>query len=660
MRSLFYIVLMASTMLFQLEAADKSKMLQDLEIIQSVFETKYAPYEWKKSYFGWSLEEEIEIARIKILSLNSLSVKDYQKILHAFFMSTRDYHVHDEYFSTELSTLPFNVKLAEGKYYITQVQDHMMQLINENEQFKGVRFPKIGDEVILFDGVPIEQVIEEIKFRELGNLTSSTTQKIAEKILTTRLGSRAHYIPQGPVTLRLKGAKTLFDIEMEWLYFPELISDRLYGDLDLPLTKSYFKQSRDERTENLTARMKELSEENDSDDIEKPYLMINLLAHDLQKDRSALFEKKLMQSIQSKEKQKASSMHMEQNKETIIQEISKKKIKLNSFLEMTKEIKSLTNEPNFEGNPKKNKMPLNRESILFGKKIWDESPKSPFRVHIFKLPKSNKQIGYLRIDTYMPSTEKKVINQLVTHLAKSIRYLQEHTDALVIDQIDNPGGIDVYAFAFIALLTDRPLTLPVNQLIITQKEVVKALDIIEMYETKLEIQNIAPKPSTELFYGFPFNKYFIESEISFCKFLINQWNDGKTMTDPFPMHGMESLPPHTLANYTKPILVLVNSGSFSCGDFVPAILQDNKRAIIFGEKTAGAGGFVETHSYPNNFGLAEFSYTFSVAERIDGRIIENLGVTPDVEYTLTKKDLLYGYKEYIKAVNNTLQQMLKE
>lgn len=624
----YFILLLFSFCTLFLNAGDKAKMLQDLEIIKATFETRYAPYEWKKSHFGWSLEEEINIAKIKILSLESLSVKDYQKILHTFFISTCDYHVHDEYYSTELSVLPFCVKSANGKYYVTKIQKDLLQLMKSKGQYKASVLPEIGDEIVLFDSTPIQKVIEKIKFHELGNPTSSTSQQMAEEILTTRLGKRAHQIPQGTIKIQFKRDNKPFNARMEWLYIPEKISNRKYLNSPAQLANLAYNFN---ENENFQARLDDLDanelisalKDSPQEILEKPKLMINFLAHDLQKDRSAALKKLLAEGQHANTKPEAKD-----------------------FVD-------------FDAKTLKTEKAIERDAILFGEKVWDESPKSTFKVHIYKLPGTDKLIGYIRMSTYMPSSENKVVNQMVVRLAKSIRYLQEHTDALVIDQIDNSGGIDLYAMAFLGMLTDRPLKIPLNHVTITQKDIAKAFTVIEAYQSVIDAPAPQAGPASSLLYGYPFNSHFVKCEIEYQNFIINQWDAGKTMTDAFPMHGIEKLPPHPLANYTKPLLVLVNSNDFSCGDFVPAILQDNNRALIFGERTAGAGGFVETHSYPNSFGLAEFSYTFSIAQRTNGAVIENLGVTPDVPYTITKADLLTGYQSYIHAVNKTLKKMLK-
>lgn len=622
MHTFLYLFVILLSFSFKVDAEDKAKMLQDLDMIQSIFESRYAPYEWKKSYLGWSLEEEIVKAKIKILGLHSLTVKDYQKILHAFFISACDYHVQDEYYSTEFAILPFKIKGAEGKYYITKIDKELFGYMQESGFYKSKILPKIGDEIVLFDSKPVQDVLEEIKFHDLGNPSSRTAQRLSEEILTNRLGNRAHRVPSGSVTIALKRDKKIFDVEMEWLYMPEKIDDRIYEDTRPPLADLLYKSKKSDR--NSRALINEPEEFYHAANSEKPKMMINSLAHDLKKDRTGTFKRHFVQLLQAR---------------------------------ADRESENLVDDPDSEPTMKKN-APIDRESILFGRKVWEESPKTPFKVHIFKLPETEKRIGYIRMQTYAPSTDDKTVCQLTTRLAKSIRYLEQNTDALVVDQIDNAGGIDLYAFAFLGMLTDRPLKLPVNRVKITQREIAKAFKVIEMYSTIADSPETHESPVPSLLYGYPYDDRFRNCEMEFQSFLISQWNEGKSMTDPFPMHGIDALPPHTLAKYSKPILMLVNSNDFSCGDFVPAILQDNRRAVIFGEETAGAGGVVEFYSYPNNFGLSEFSYTVSIAERTSGPVIENLGVTPDEPYNLTQADLLYGYRDYIKAVTTTLKKML--
>ena len=142
--------------------------------------------------------------------------------------------------------------------------------------------------------------------------------------------------------------------------------------------------------------------------------------------------------------------------------------------------------------------------------------------------------------------------------------------------------------------------------------------------------------------------------------VIKQWSAGKTMTSPLPVFGLAAVQPNPAGRFTKPLLILTNPLDFSGGDFFPAIMQDNKRAVIFGERTAGAGGVVKDYKQQNSLlGVETIKLTATIAERANGQPIENLGVTPDIPYAVTAADVQGGYAGYIKAADAAVSGLLK-
>ncbi len=240
--------------------------------------------------------------------------------------------------------------------------------------------------------------------------------------------------------------------------------------------------------------------------------------------------------------------------------------------------------------------------------------------------------------------------------ARIIAYLEKNTSALVIDQVNNPGGSVYYLYALTSLLTNEPLHTPKHRMTITQEDVAFALKYEQLFAS-IRSDDDARSLLGDSMDGYPMTYQTSQFMLNFFRFIINEWNNGRTLTQPYYLYGVDSINQHPQTRYTKPILVLVNRLCFSGGDFFPAILQDNKRVTLFGSKTAGAGGYVDTFYYANPFGIADIDYTGSIAERIDNNPIENLGVTPDIYYDITENDLQTNYSGYVQAVLDAVEAL---
>ena len=295
-----------------------------------------------------------------------------------------------------------------------------------------------------------------------------------------------------------------------------------------------------------------------------------------------------------------------------------------------------------------------RDSYLptLGKKTWEAAADDIFSAYIYQLP-DGRSIGYVRIASY----EVDDTNAAVAEFAALMKRFQASTDGLVIDQVNNPGGSVFYMYALASMLTDQPLTTPKHHVAITQEDVAAALQFLKL-EPLVKDTATAQKVMGEAQEGYPVDYMFFRHMVEYSRFIVDQWNQGKTLTDPTFLDGVDEINPSPAAQFTKPIVLLINELDFSGGDFFPATLQDNKRATLFGTRTAGAGGFVRSVKYPNNVGVAGFSMTGSIAVRADHQPIENLGVTAEVQYAPTAADLQNGFTDYAKHVNATWTKML--
>ncbi len=286
----------------------------------------------------------------------------------------------------------------------------------------------------------------------------------------------------------------------------------------------------------------------------------------------------------------------------------------------------------------------------YGEKIWEAPEASLFKAYVYTSPIDGKNIGYLRLPHYMVNNPV----EFVLEFSKLIAEFNQRTDALVIDQLNNPGGSLFYLYALASMLTDTPLTVPKHQISLTQEDVLGA---IEFLQESVEVKNDEDAKNFfgDSIQGYPVTYDFFSKFRDFYKGIIKQWEEGKTLTDPVAIFGLDAIEPAYGARYTKPLIVLINELDFSGGDFFPTIMKDNNRALLFGERTAGAGGVVKEYSYQNSLlGTKKYHLTSTIARRENGQPIENLGATPNIPYVLKLEDIQNGFPEYIKAVNEAI------
>lgn len=197
----------------------QEKMKSHLEIIKHILDAGYAPVDWKESYFGWSLDEEISKAK-KRVDEKELTIKEFQKIVRDFFMSMHDHHVSVKFHSTESANLPFLIKGAQDKYFITHIDHQKLSSV--------VYKIEVGDELVSFGGKSTHEAILELQQEQMQTTSEGTDRSITEIFLTNRIGSYAHEIPTGPVMIGIKklGNTKVQNYQLTWDHEPELISDQ--------------------------------------------------------------------------------------------------------------------------------------------------------------------------------------------------------------------------------------------------------------------------------------------------------------------------------------------------------------------------------------------------------------------------------------------------
>lgn len=533
-------------------------MLGDLEIIKHVLQIEYAPSGWKKSYLGWDLERAFQESKTQLEKKSGVNLKKFHQVVRDFLSTTRDYHVNVFFLSTEFSTLPFTIKGVNGRYFIDWIDAKRLST--------SVYSIAVGDEILSFNGQPINQVIEELIQGAGRGSNAQTDLSLAEMSLTFRSGERGDHVPKGPVTIGIHSLATgqSYAYQLMWNYYPEYIR----SPYELPWLNQAFASLPTQTFNRAFGHKKAFS-----NPIDRLYMC---------------------------------PLRTERGIGTY-----------QSFIPPLGEI------------------------------VW-MADDTPFYAYIYQHD-NGKQIGYIRIPHYKNASSD------LEQFGEIIEFLQEHTDGLIIDQVNNPGGYVENQYVLASMLTHYPLVTPKHRLMITQRDVMEAIEILSILE-HVESDDEAEA----LFWGSSLYKthQYVLFLKEFYRFIIDEWNAGRMLTNPIHIEGIDQINPHPEYRYTKPILILINQLDFSGGDFFPAIMQDNKRALLMGTRTAGAGGFVRGFAFPNCHGIAGFTYTASIAERVNKQPIENLGVSPDIECQLTIEDLQFNYKSYVSQINLIIQQVL--
>lgn len=219
---------------------------------------------------------------------------------------------------------------------------------------------------------------------------------------------------------------------------------------------------------------------------------------------------------------------------------------------------------------------------------------------------------------------------------------QPIADTLIIDQTHNPGGIATYTEAFAQLFAPKGLNGFVQFLNTDRLWFTRLIN----FWTGLDATTASTVTGSRI--------------LSLAKSLERDSEAGLRLgRNPFSFSLREVLPPAPGgAVWNKPVLVLIDELCGSGGDSFPMLVKANGLGKLFGNRTSGLGGSVEKvidlpysrSSLSLTRGL--FTTFKPSGQYADSDFVENNGVTPDVGYQHTIKDVRNGFEAYFKAVSD--------
>ncbi len=269
------------------------------------------------------------------------------------------------------------------------------------------------------------------------------------------------------------------------------------------------------------------------------------------------------------------------------------------------------------------------------------------RLQFYMVRHGGKNIGVLRIPSYNPPDGMAGVKAEYQWLAQALKKAEKMVDVLVIDQLSNTGGYVYYGSRLLSLFAsgDQPMQ-----------------TVLADYKLNITMLNLI-KPHFE---GDPIDetsRVYAEMRLHERHYneLKRRFENGEEWTGLGPSFELSlpqfaEKPGEVFAAkegvFTKPILLLNDRMSGSGGDFFPAQMQNNKRAIVMGDTSCGLGGPVyrNTASMPGS--EMSFRCTYGYAELPDGWPIENVGVVPDHYREVRISDLKDDFRSYASEVLN--------
>ena len=153
------------------EAMSRDQRIADLEALASMYAKNYGPYEWKRDALGFDLMRLTPWLQ-RVHHSDDL---DFQEALIEYVASLNDAHDLIAFPTTYFISLPMSLDIYDGKVLIDGINRLLLPL---------AQFPfGIGDEIVSFDGQPVQQAIQGLRKYSIAANPSSTDRTAAGRLV---------------------------------------------------------------------------------------------------------------------------------------------------------------------------------------------------------------------------------------------------------------------------------------------------------------------------------------------------------------------------------------------------------------------------------------------------------------------------------------------
>jgi len=248
------------------------------------------------------------------------------------------------------------------------------------------------------------------------------------------------------------------------------------------------------------------------------------------------------------------------------------------------------------------------------------------------------KIGFLRVQNFSFGTTT------LRTIRSEIAYFQENADGLVLDITRNPGGSCQFEELAKSVIPGKWQS--------TGDRFRPTLELIGYWRSELSYAGLLGYTAEQV--------AALQGQLTM---LEETYGKGELLAPAFPAceYAFEKESPETA--FSKPAILLIDELSISAADFFAVTFKDNKRGLLVGKRSNGAGGAVFGDRAISFMTELQSSNTISLGTRpgTTDRYFENIGVEPDIELELMTLDNLNTKgKSYVDGFTKVIVDEIKK